>query len=88
MHDEVTLTAGYTYPKDAKVSVSVNGTAINFYTQGDTAFTTDGTGAVAAFRNGSSAEAKGTTPHGHIVTDDFSLAGFSDAYNAIRTACP
>jgi hypothetical protein len=88
MHDEVTLTAGYTYPKDAKVTVSVNGQPIDFYTQGDTAFTTDGHGAIEAFRNGANAEAKGTTPHGHVVTDDFSLGGFSDAYKAISTACP
>ena len=88
MRDEVTLTAGYTYPKNAKVTVSVNGQPIDFYTQGDTAFTTNGSGAIAAFRNGATAEAKGTTPHGPMVTDDFSLAGFSDAYKAISAACP
>jgi hypothetical protein len=88
VHDEVTLSAGYTYPKDAKVTLSVNGQPTDFYTQGNTAFTSDGHGVVAAFRNGASAEAQGTGPHGHTVTDDFSLAGFSDAYNAISTACP
>jgi hypothetical protein len=88
VHDEVTLNAGYSYPKDAKVTVSVNGKPIDFYTQGDTAFTTDGHGAVEAFRNADSAHAQGTTPHGHMVTDDFSLAGFSDAYTAIGAACP
>ena len=88
VHDEVTLTAGYPYPKDAKVTLSVNGQPIDFYTQGDTAFTANGHGAVEAFRNGDSAEAKGTTPHGHMVTDDFSLSGFSGAYSAISTACP
>jgi hypothetical protein len=87
VHDEVTLTAGYPYPKNAKVSISVNGHAMDFYTQGDTAFTADGPGAVAAFRNGNAAQAQGSTPHGHMVTDDFSLAGFSGAYSAISAAC-
>jgi Invasion associated locus B (IalB) protein len=87
-HDEVTLTSGYAYPKDAKVSISVNNHAIDFYTQGNTAFTSDGHGAVEAFRNGAAAEAKGTGPHGHPVTDDFSLNGFSGAYSAISSACP
>jgi hypothetical protein len=88
LHDEVTLSAGYAYPKDAKVSISVNGKAIDFYTQDDIAFTTDGSGAVAAFRGGASAQAQGTAPHGHTVTDNFSLAGFSGAYSAISAACP
>jgi hypothetical protein len=88
VHDEVTLTAGYTYPKNAKVTVSVNNQPIDFYTQGDTAFTANGHGAVDAFRHGDGAEAQGTTPRGHMVTDDFSLGGFSDAYNAITSACP
>jgi hypothetical protein len=84
----VMLTVTERHGMRAKVTVSVNGQPIDFYTQGDTAFTTNGSGAIAAFRNGATAEAKGTTPHGPMVTDDFSLAGFSDAYKAISAACP
>ncbi len=87
VHDEVTLGAGYTYPANAKVTLSVGTNTIDFYTQGETAFTTGGSAAVAAFKNGAAAEAKSTGPHGHPVTDDFSLSGFSGAYDAITSAC-
>lgn len=87
VHDEVTLGSGYTYPANAKVTLSVGSNAFDFYTKGETAFTTSGSAAVAAFRNGASAEAKSTGPHGHPVTDDFSLSGFSGAYDAIMSAC-
>ncbi len=86
--DEVTLSAGYTYPKDAKVALTVGTTKFDFYTSGDTGFTQSGHDAVSAFRNGDTAEAVSTGPHGHPVTDDFSLSGFSGAYGEISTACP
>lgn len=87
-HDEVTLAAGYTYPAKPSVTVDVSGTDFDFYTSGQTAFTTSGTQAVAAFEQGSSASAKSSGPGGVTVTDNFSLAGFSDAYGAITKACP
>ena len=87
-HDEVTLAAGYTYPKNPTVTLDAGGPKIAFYTQGATAFTTSGTQAVAAFQQGSLAIAKSSDPTGGTVTDTFSLAGFSDAYSAITTACP
>ena len=86
--DEVTLTAGYTYPPKPTVNLTVGATKVDFYTQGGTAFTTSGGEAVAAFRNGATAQAVSTGPHGHPVTDVFSLTGFSDAYGAIIKACP
>lgn len=86
--DEVTLSAGYTYPPKSSVTLTIGTSAIDFYTQGGTAFTTSGSDAIAAFRNGASAQAASTGPHGHPVTDIFSLTGFSDAYGAIIKACP
>jgi hypothetical protein len=87
-HDEVTVSAGFTYPAKPTVTVTANGADINFYTSGQTAFTTSGADAVAAFEQGSSATAKSTGPNGATVVDNFSLAGFSDAYGAITRACP
>jgi hypothetical protein len=87
-HDEVTLSAGYTYPAKPQVTLAVGSSNINFYTQGGTAFTTSGADAIVAFQQGSSASAKSSAPGGVTVTDNFSLAGFSDAYNAITAACP
>jgi invasion protein IalB len=87
-HDEVTLSAGYTYPAKPTVTLDIGGPKITFYTQGATAFTTAGTTAITAFQQGSSATAKSSAPGGDTVTDTFSLAGFSDAYSAITAACP
>jgi hypothetical protein len=89
-HDEVTLSAGYTYPAKPSVSLDVDGTNIAFYTQGQTAFTASGGTAVTAFQQGSSARATSSGPSGTggTVIDNFSLAGFSGAYSAITAACP
>jgi hypothetical protein len=87
-HDEVTLSAGFTYPAKPTVTLDVNGNDISFYTQGDTAFTTSGAAAITDFQQGSFAKATSSAPGGVTVIDNFSLAGFSAAYTAITTACP
>lgn len=87
-HDEVTLSAGFKYPPKPTVVLDIGGPKVTFYTQGETAFTTSGAAAITAFQQGSSASAKSSIPGGGTVTDVFSLAGFSDAYSAITTACP
>jgi invasion protein IalB len=86
--DEVTLSAGYTYPAKADVTLTIGTANVDFYTSGATAFTTSGKDAIAAFKNGDAAEAKSDAPGGKTVTDDFSLKGFSGAYSAIDAACP
>ena len=85
---EVSLTAGYDYPKNATASVTVGSQSFAFFTQQNIAFTTSGADAVAAFEAGNIATATGPGPHGHPVVDQYSLSGFSDAYKAITTACP
>jgi invasion protein IalB len=87
-HDEVTLSAGYSYPPKAEVKLTVGDAKIAFYTSGGNAFTIHGAEAIAAFRNGSAAQAQSSAPHGHKVKDEFSLSGFSGAYGAIASACP
>ncbi len=87
--DEVTISAGYTYLKDAKVKLTVGTSKIEFYTQDGDAFTEGGKEAVTAMRKTDIAQAKSTGPvKGVTITDDFSLKGFSDAYAAIIAACP
>lgn len=87
-HDEVTISAGYTYPAKPKVMLDINGDDIAFYTQGQTAFTTSGAQAITDFQQGSLAKSTASIPGGGTVIDIFSLAGFADAYNAITTTCP
>lgn len=87
-NNEVSLTAGYDYPKNAKVQITVGTKSFDFYSSKNVAFTASGKDAVAAFQAGNSAIATGTGPQGKPVVDQFSLAGFSDAEKAISTACP
>jgi invasion protein IalB len=87
--DQVALRSGYTYGRNADVSVSIGSAELDFYTAQDNAFAREGSKAVATFRNGASAVAKGPGPGGRgIVTDTFSLNGFSAAYEAISKECP
>lgn len=87
--DQVALRSGYTYARNAEVSLSVGGTELDFYTAQDNAFAREGAKAVATFRGGASAVAKGQGPQGRgTATDTFSLSGFSAAYEAISKECP
>ena len=87
-HNEVSVSAGYAYPHDAKVTLTVGKQNFPFYTHHSTAFTAAGDQAVAAFKSADSASFVGPSPHGHgQVTDVFSLVGFSDAYKTIVKAC-
>jgi hypothetical protein len=87
--DAVTLTAGYTFPKDARVQVAVGPTTLQFYTADAAAAAMEAAAAIRAFRGGREAVAKGPGPGGRgTVTDAFSLAGFGAAYDAITRECP
>lgn len=86
--DAVALTAGFAYPASAEVQVVVEPTQLQFYTSNRSAFSQDGKAAVTAFERGRQAVAKSPAPRNAIVTDTFSLRGFTQAYAAINKACP
>jgi invasion protein IalB len=87
--DQVALSAGYAYPRNATVTMTVGRTELSFYTSGSSAFARDGRAAVAAFRSGVTAVARGPRADRRgTATDTFSLAGFSAAYEAISRECP
>lgn len=87
--DEVSVTSGYDYPHNAIVKLTVGSTGFSFYTQRNVAFAANGRGAITAFKIGNIANVTSSGPNGHgIITDQFSLAGFSAAYKAIVQACP
>lgn len=88
--DEVALVAGYRYPRAPRVSVAVGRTLLPFEAEGSVAFARNGQSAVAAFRRGDEAIARGPRRAGRrgTVTDVFSLQGFTAAHNAIRRECP
>src|SRR3954447_25901687 len=81
--DTVTISSGYTFPRNAEATVSVGGTDLNFYTSGSTAAAREGAAAVRAFRNGKEAVMKAPGANGRgTVSDTFPLAGFGAAYDA------
>lgn len=87
--DQVALSAAYAYPRNAAVTVTVGQRELPFYTGGNSAFARDGRAAVAAFRGGAQAVAKGPRAGGRgTATDTFNLSGFSAAYDAISRECP
>lgn len=87
--DQVALRAGYAYPRNAEATITIGDAALRFYTNADSAFARDGRAAVAAFRNGREAAARGPAASGRgQVNDVFSLGGFTAAYDAISRECP
>lgn len=86
--DTVAIEAGFVYPANASVTVQVDQTGLDFYTDKRNAFARDGKAAVAAFGKGTRAIARSPGPKEATVTDTFSLKGFSPAYAAIVKACP
>jgi Invasion associated locus B (IalB) protein len=86
--DAVAISAGFAYAAGAEVQVGVDQTQLGFYTASRSAFAHDGHAAVAAFEKGRQAVAKSPGPRGGVVSDSFSLRGFSAAYAAINKACP
>lgn len=87
--DQVTLSPGYAYPRNAEVGVTVGQTELPFYTSGANAFARDSDRVIAAFRAGLRAVAQGAAAGGRgNVTDTFSLSGFTAAYEAISRECP
>jgi len=88
IRDTVAISAGFTYPKDAAVTMQVDTTGLDFYTAQSSAFARDGKSAVAAFQKSDQALGRSPGPKGGQVVDTFSLRGFSAAYAAITKACP
>ena len=88
LRDAVAIEAGFTYADKAAVTLQVDATALDFYTDKRNAFARDGKAVAAAFAKGAKAVAKSPGPKSVAVQDTFSLKGFSDAYKAINKACP
>ncbi|MCK8786012.1 invasion associated locus B family protein [Roseomonas sp. NAR14] len=87
--DQVAVRAGYSFPRNAEVTMTIGGTELPFYTAADSAFARDGRAAVAAMRGGREAKTSGPGPNGRgTASDTFPLNGFTAAYEAISRECP
>ncbi len=86
--DAVAVSAGFAYAANTEVQMSIDQAQFAFYTANRSAFARNGRAAVAAFGKGRQAVAKSPGPRGVVISDTFSLHGFSPAYAAINKACP
>ena len=91
--DVVAISAGFAYSRNAAVAVSVEQGGqtpfrAEFYTAQRSGFARDGHAAVLAFEKGRVVVARSPGPDSRVVSDHFSLRGFSAAYAAIQKACP
>lgn len=88
--DQVAVSVGYPYPRQAEVAMSIGPTEFRSYAVvQSSAFFQSGAQLIAAFRNGREAVVRSPGPPGRgAVTDTFPLAGFSAAYEAISRECP
>lgn len=88
---EVSVKIGYTFQAGVPVTVSIGGTKLDLFSDGDSAWTSSASAdrnMVNAMRRGSAMVIFGTSSFGTQTTDTFSLSGFTAAYNAITRACP
>jgi hypothetical protein len=87
--DWVAISAGFTFRKDAAMTLQVDTAGFDFYTAQSSAFARDGKAVVAAFQKGEQAMARSPGPRDNqVLVDTFSLRGFAAAYAAINKACP
>lgn len=93
VRDAVSLSAGFNYATGAAVSLQADGGALEFYVAQRSAFARDGKASVASLQKtagqkNATATMKSQGPKNVIVSDSFSLKGFTAAYAAIGRACP
>ena len=86
--NQVAISGGPAYPKDAEMTVQVDQAGLDFYTSGHDAFARDNNAATAAFSHGLTALARVPGAHGAETSLTFNLAGFTLAHDAVEKACP
>ncbi len=88
--DVVSFVIGYTFKKDSRVTVDIDGQKFTLFTHKDTAWASDSQtdkALVQAMRRGREMVVKGTSSRGTETTDSYSLIGFTAAHRAIDKAC-
>jgi invasion protein IalB len=87
---EVSLIAGYGFKKDSEAEIQIGGMKHSFFTNGKSAWAKDSkadSSIIATMIKGRDVTIRAVPVKGGAVTDNVSLAGFSDALEAIDKAC-
>ncbi len=89
-YDVLHIIAGYTYKSQSPVKVRIGTQDFELYTKDNSAWAQNSetdTKVVNAMRKGVRMVVHGSSSRGTKTTDTYSLKGFSNAYNAISSAC-
>ncbi|HXV73948.1 MAG TPA: invasion associated locus B family protein [Sphingomonadales bacterium] len=90
VRDEVNIVVGYPFKAGVEANVAIGPSRFNLFTEGQGAWAytpEDDAKLVAAMKAGSGMTVKGTSARGTNTTDQYSLSGFTAAYNAISRSC-
>ena len=82
----VVLSPGVPYPKAASTSLHVGRRGFAFSTAHNSAFAQDSPAVIEALAHGLTARTRRPGPTHHL--ERFDLRGFTQAYDAVTTACP
>lgn len=88
--NEVSVRVGYQLDKNKPPSLKVGNASFKMFSDGEDAWSeqpADDSKIVAAFRRGSDAVLTAVSTRGTVVTDTFSLRGFTDAVNSVQRLC-
>ena len=83
----VQIAAGYPYKKDQKVSVTIDNSQFDFYSEDDAAWFNDDNKVIFAMKKGIKLTVKGESSRGTKTTDIYTLKGFTAAYNQLFKDC-
>lgn len=90
VRDEVNVVTGYKFRPDSTVSTNIGGRTQKMFTSGSEAWAYDADDdaeLVANMKRGSKMTVKGTSARGTSTSYEFSLYGFTNAYEAVTKAC-
>ena len=86
----VSFVIGYTFQKESRVKVNIDGDEFTLFTHQDTAWAADpeaDEALVKSMRAGRKMVVEGTSSRGTETTDTYTLIGFTRAHKAISDAC-
>jgi hypothetical protein len=87
---EISVKIGYALRKGSDVTLAVGSSNFKLFANGDRAYVADATEELKlleAMRKGSTMTVQGTSDRGTSTTDTYSLAGISQALQAVATNC-
>lgn len=88
--DEVSVTSGYPYKKDEKVTVTIDDDLFAFESSENFAWLISKDQEIKiinSMKKKNAAKVIGVSARGNKTTDSYSLLGFTDAYNSAKNKC-